>query len=66
VVAHMRDHGIRRVPVVQQDGRLVGIITMDDALVWLSRQLDDLGRNIEEVISTARSRRHPLGRLFGH
>lgn len=65
VVAHMRNHGIRRVPVVQ-DGSLVGIITMDDALVWLARQLDELGRNIEEVISAARSRRHPLGRLFGH
>jgi CBS domain-containing protein len=65
VVAHMRERRIRRVPVVQDD-RLVGIITMDDVLVWLSHQLDDLGRGMEEVISTARSRRHPLGRLFGH
>lgn len=65
IVAHMREHGIRRLPVVRE-GRLVGIITMDDALVWLSRQLDDLGRAIEETILSARAKRHPLGRLFGH
>lgn len=65
IVAHMREHGIRRLPVVG-GGRLVGIITMDDALVWLTRQLDDLGRAIEETILSARARRHPLGRLFGH
>ena len=38
----MRDAGVRRVPVVDADNQLVGILTMDDLLEMLAEQLMDL------------------------
>lgn len=34
----MEEHGIRRLPVVDGDGALVGILTLDDALQFLTEQ----------------------------
>ncbi len=41
-IKRMRDKGIRRMPVVTNDGALAGIITMDDLLDLLAEQLADL------------------------
>lgn len=38
----MRSRGIRRLPVVDETGALVGILAMDDVLELLSEQVDDL------------------------
>jgi CBS domain-containing protein len=38
----MRDRGIRRLPVVDGDGRLRGIVTFDDLVGVLARRLTDL------------------------
>lgn len=38
----MREHGIRRLPVVDPEGKLVGIVTLDDLLSILTETLDDL------------------------
>lgn len=38
----MRDRAIRRVPVVDSDGGLVGLVASDDALELLAEQLSDL------------------------
>lgn len=38
----MQDRGIRRLPVVEFDGRLRGIVTFDDLFRVLARQLTDL------------------------
>lgn len=43
VARMLSDQGIRRVPVMQ-DGRLSGIVTYDDLLAALGRELNDLGR----------------------
>ena len=42
VIGVMRDKGIRRVPVVDTDDALVGILTVDDILDLLSEVLVDL------------------------
>ncbi len=42
----MRSNGVRRVPVVEDDGALVGIITMDDMLGVMAGQLLDITRLI--------------------
>lgn len=42
VIERMREAGIRRVPVVR-DERVVGIVSLDDLVVHLGRELDGLG-----------------------
>lgn len=54
----MRTHGIRRMPVIDSHGSLVGIITADDILELFSEELLDLTRLIaleqkkEETLKT--------------
>lgn len=35
----MRSRGVRRLPIVERDGKLAGILTLDDLLVLLSAEL---------------------------
>jgi CBS domain-containing protein len=50
----MRTHGVRRLPVVGDGERLLGIVTLDDALHWVAQQVNSLceivdkGRNREQ------------------
>lgn len=41
---YMRENGIRRMPVVDANGQLAGIVTMDDFLGLLSEELTELAR----------------------
>ena len=41
-VCHMRDQGVRRMPVVAKDGSLVGILTLDDLLQLLALEMSAL------------------------
>jgi CBS domain-containing protein len=52
LVARMREHGVRRLPVVR-DGRLHGLVSLDDLLVWVSAQVDDLAQATQAGIETA-------------
>ncbi len=45
--ATMYEKGVRRLPVVDSDGALTGIVTLDDLLVLLTDELDDLVGVIE-------------------
>jgi CBS domain-containing protein len=40
----MRFRGVRRLPTVDRDGQLVGIVTVDDLLEALAEQLSELAR----------------------
>ena len=40
----MRFKGVRRMPVVNAEGRLVGIVTIDDLLAVLAEELTDIAR----------------------
>ena len=44
----MRKHGVRRLPVVDEDEIVVGIVTTDDLLVTLSRELASIGDAIAD------------------
>jgi CBS domain-containing protein len=48
----MSRHGIRRVPVVQ-NGRLVGIASLDDLMLHLGRAFDDLAQAAERQLRDA-------------
>ncbi|HEY4117822.1 MAG TPA: CBS domain-containing protein [Byssovorax sp.] len=52
----MRDHGVRRVPIVTDDGRIVGMVTADDLVSLLSRELADVGAGISEGVEATESR----------
>lgn len=54
----MGDKGIRRLPVVDDDGELVGIITLDDLLLLLSKELAALTKLVtREQKNEAKKRR---------
>jgi CBS domain-containing protein len=38
----MRSYGVRRIPVVDADGTLAGIVAFDDLVEWLQEQVNDL------------------------
>jgi signal-transduction protein with cAMP-binding, CBS, and nucleotidyltransferase domain len=41
---HMRRHGIRRLPVVDEHGGLCGIVTADDLIQYVAEELTQLAR----------------------
>lgn len=41
-IARMRHHGVRRLPVTGRDGKLVGIVTLDDLLKKLRSEVDSM------------------------
>jgi CBS domain-containing protein len=44
----MRAGSFRRVPVVDEDGRLAGLLSLDDILDLLAEEFRDIGRLIEQ------------------
>lgn len=46
-IGTMHDHAVRRLPVVDVDGTVAGIVTLDDLVVLLSDELDSLAGIIE-------------------
>jgi CBS domain-containing protein len=48
----MREHGVRRLPIVDEAGALVGILTLDDVLQCLTAQQNEL------VALVAQEQRH--------
>lgn len=53
-IEEMRARGIRRIPVVDEEGRLVNIHTLDDMLVVLGEEIASLGRAVVAGIDKER------------
>ena len=47
-VAHMRAGPFRRLPVVDDDGKLIGLVSLDDILDLLSEELSEIGRLVRK------------------
>lgn len=45
-IRYMRDKGIRRLPVVDRDGWLQGIVTLDDLVILLAEEMGAMARLI--------------------
>lgn len=45
-IQKMRTKGVRRMPVVDANGKLVGIVSVDDLIQLLGQELSELGRLI--------------------
>lgn len=59
-IQEMRRHGVRRMPVLDQEGTLAGIISIDDLFALLAEEMAELAKLIskEQVEET---RRKPAG-----
>lgn len=53
----MREHGVRRLPVVGQQDELMGIVSMDDVLKILAQEMNALVGTMETGIRQERERR---------
>ena len=51
-LSEMRRHGVRRMPVINQQGGLEGILTIDDALELLTEGLDEMVKLIRNEMQT--------------
>jgi len=58
VAARMRKAGVRRMPVVR-DGAVIGLVTLDDLVVHLGRELEELGSTAK--LSIDESLKHGRG-----
>ncbi len=57
-VQRMRTKGVRRMPIVQEDGTLVGIVTLDDVIEVLAEEMNQLARLISrEQLHELKTRR---------
>lgn len=46
VTKAMREHGVRRLPILDPEGRLLGVVALDDILLLLGRELADVAAAI--------------------
>lgn len=54
VTEKMHKHGVRRLPVVDSEGLLAGIVALDDVLVLLGREMSNVAGLIENEIQHER------------
>jgi CBS domain-containing protein len=52
----MQERGVRRLPIVAEDGRVIGIVTADDLTVLLTQELAELGSGIRDNVDAVESR----------
>ena len=56
-LARMRVRGVRRLPVVDQQRSLVGILTLDDIVEWLAEELTGVARLVNREQRRERERK---------
>ena len=59
-VALMRAHGVRRLPVVDASGALVGVLAADDLIALLGEELSGLGALLAQGPRAERERRRAM------
>jgi CBS domain-containing protein len=47
VLARLRQRAVRRLPIVDRAGALIGILSLDDIIGWISEELRDAARLID-------------------
>ncbi|MBE0575755.1 MAG: CBS domain-containing protein [Desulfuromonadales bacterium] len=56
-IEKIRDRGVRRLPVVDDAGALIGIVTVDDLMELIAEQMVDLVGLVSKELGRERSRR---------
>jgi CBS domain-containing protein len=55
-VRTMRERGVRRLPIVTEEGKLTGIVTADDLTILLTQELADLGMGLGNAVDATQTR----------
>ncbi|MDX1622984.1 MAG: CBS domain-containing protein [Gemmatimonadota bacterium] len=61
-LAAMRGRGVRRLPVLNDDGELVGVVSLDDVLMHMGRSLGAAADLVREEVAAGGERSWPDGR----
>jgi len=56
----MHTHHIRRVPIIDGEDKVVGIVTLDDLLVLLGEEISDMGKGITGALFRRPSPNEPV------
>jgi CBS domain-containing protein len=48
----MRELGVRRMPVVSPDGQLIGLLSADDLIELVGRELHDVGEAVRKEVTS--------------
>ena len=59
VLHHMNEAGARRVPVVDEDGAVAGIVTLDDVVIHLAGESTHVAAQLDNVAGVIRSESPP-------
>ncbi|MDF2940655.1 MAG: hypothetical protein K0R66_1297 [Gammaproteobacteria bacterium] len=53
VISMMKEKGIRRVPIIDDESRLCGIVSLDDLCLMVDKEQDNIADIIRKQISKA-------------
>ena len=48
---YLMGHKVRRLPIVNRDGELVGMVTLDDLMALLAQEMANLGKAVAPVLA---------------
>ena len=51
---HLRANSVRRLPIVDEGGRVVGVVSVDDLLIMFGRELGNLASSIGQELALAK------------
>lgn len=66
VAEKMRQHGVKRLPIVNEDGSLYGIVSSDDLLMLMSEEIDHLANIGETQVQNEQGLRVPTSPAPAH
>jgi CBS domain-containing protein len=52
----MRERGVRRLPIVNEQNKVTGVVSADDLVALFTAELADVGASVQDVVDSTESR----------